>query len=107
MKKLTKSSSSVLYKKDQKQKVLKNTKLVVEEQVVRRSVPLPEGIREALLTKVQLLKYLKDRTDMPLSVSIDVYNSQWVLMVHGFDPGFRYFKEYKVFYARSKLASKI
>jgi hypothetical protein len=57
----------------------------------------------ALKAKVRLLKHLLDVVGNPVSVSVEVHDDQWVLLVHGPRPPMKYFDDYKVFWARSKV----
>ena len=80
----------------------------------RPSVPLPgkaQGVENELLaqvlkTKVKLLRHLMATVGEVVSVSIEVYKDQWVLLVHGPNPGLRYFDNYPVFWARSKVLGR-
>lgn len=82
-------------------------------EAVKNSVPLPgaaEGLEGKLLAqvlraKVRLLKQLITGGQQ-VSVSIEVHDDQWVLMVHGPNPGMKYFEDYPVFWVRSKLLSR-
>lgn len=92
----------------------KNVPPAPVEEPKKPGVPLPgvqegkegELLKHALYNKVQLLKYLIETVGNPVSVSIEVFEDEWALMVHGPNPGIRYFNGHKVFWARAKLLGR-
>jgi hypothetical protein len=62
--------------------------------------PLPPGLNEALKSMATLTQELRSRQTGPVTTNIDVFEDQWVFLVRGIRPDFKYWNGYKVFWMR-------
>jgi hypothetical protein len=79
-----------------KQQPIEKTKTEISTKPVKPPQPLPEGVGKALTAMAHLSRHLKPIVKVAYTVSIDVINSEWVLVVRGWKPDFDYYMGYPV-----------
>ncbi len=88
-------------RKIQKQEKLKP--IAVEKTKKPEAPKIPPGVKEILTTMSQLNIEISKITKEPYTVSIDLENGEWVLIVRGWEPYFDYYSGYKVKHIKSSL----
>ena len=65
-------------------------------------VPVPPGIYDALRTKSELQKEIKERFNFPAVATLEVKENEWVILLRcAHKPGFTTYKGVKVFWLRA------
>lgn len=89
------------YAKDRKPNVSAKKNELTQPIVIKKRKPLPKGIADALRMMAILAQELDEMTTVPNTVSIDVVDDQWVLVVRGYEPPFDMYGGYPVKFINS------
>ena len=88
-------------KRAQKLRSMQEVTAPPPKEPVPEAPKVPPGIKDVLTIMGKLNRDISELTDTPYTVSIDLENGEWVLIVRGWEPLFEYYAGYKVRYVKS------